>query len=44
MIGENQPLLINKFISPPQDSVNPAYFAAGIVEGILKAADFVIIF
>eukprot|EP01117_Protostelium_nocturnum_P014159 TRINITY_DN5356_c0_g1_i3.p1 TRINITY_DN5356_c0_g1~~TRINITY_DN5356_c0_g1_i3.p1 ORF type:complete len:228 (+),score=59.72 TRINITY_DN5356_c0_g1_i3:789-1472(+) len=42
MITENQPLSLTKFISTPKDyqGFNCASFVAGIVEGILDAADF----
>jgi len=42
MINENQPLSVTKFISTPKDysGLNCSYFVAGIVEGILDAAEF----
>jgi len=42
MISENEPL-VSKFISTPREmtQLNCAAFVAGIVEGILDAAEFV---
>lgn len=43
MINENGPLMVTKFISIPKDygTLNCNAFVAGIIEGILDAAEFV---
>jgi hypothetical protein len=43
MISENAPMIVTKYISTPKDyaGLNCASLVAGIVEGILDAAEFV---